>query len=283
MNEFDIILVGPVARDEIVVDGKGELVTGGGSWYGAFPLLTLGLRVAVAARMAPADFALAEPLRTAGAQLFLRESFQTTGIRNVYAPAMESRTCTVLGCAGAILPEELPPVKATIWYNAALMRGELPLETSREMARRGSLSIDLQGYLRYRQGDDLPTGPFHGLQELLRLATWLKADVAEAWCATGERDPDRAARALAAAGPREVVVTGEGQVRVAWQGQLHHEPLTSRTQAGRTGRGDTCMCTYLGARLKGLPPPQALRVAAQITSRKVEIPGPWQGPVDLAG
>jgi sugar/nucleoside kinase (ribokinase family) len=45
---------------------------------------------------------------------------------------------------------------------------------------------------------------------------------------------------------------------------------------GRTGRGDTCLATYLGTRLSASPE-EATRLAAAITTLKMEQPGPWRG------
>ncbi len=139
--------------------------------------------------------------------------------------------------------------------------------------------MDLQGYLRYRQGTSLPTGPYPGLGEVLALSTWVKADLAEARAATGHEDPERAARALAAHGPAEVIISGGEAVRVLADGRWETAPFAPRSQGGRTGRGDTLLATYVGGRLCGMSARDALRQAAEVTERKVEAPGPYRGPV----
>ncbi len=279
---FDIVLFGPVAADLVVVDGRETPTTGGGVWYGAFPLLTLGLKVAVVTRLAKVHFPVLERLRAAGAEVFPIQAFQSSGIRNVYHdPGMETRTCTMLGSSGPLLPEAIPPLTGRLLYGGALLRGELPVETVRFLAARGPVSVDLQGYLRYRSGNDLLTGPFGALPELLSLSSWVKADLAEMKMATGLDEPGQGAATLASFGPREVVISGPGYLSVMAGGSFHKSPLDPSSMAGRTGRGDTAMCTYLGARLKGAPPAQALDCAAWVTSRKMETPGPYEGPVPL--
>ena len=42
---------------------------------------------------------------------------------------------------------------------------------------------------------------------------------------------------------------------------------------GRSGRGDTCVGSYVAARLEH-PPEEALRWSAAVTSLKVAVPGP---------
>jgi len=45
---------------------------------------------------------------------------------------------------------------------------------------------------------------------------------------------------------------------------------------GRSGRGDTCICAYIGKRLS-LPAYKALCFAAALTTLKLEKEGPFKG------
>lgn len=280
MKSFDIILVGPVSKDIIVVGEREERIWGGGVWCAAFPALTMGLQVAVATRLARADFSALDEVREAGAEVFAVEAFESTSLRNVYSDSsMERRVCTVEGSSAAMLPEDLPEVDARVWYAGGLMRGDVPLETVRYMHSRGALCVDLQGYLRYRQRDELFNGPYDGLEELVSLTTYLKADLAEAEIATGTADPAEASKILAGWGALEVLISGHNKVHVRVGGQLLSESLDPRSMAGRTGRGDTCTATYVGGRLQGLEAGEALKLCAAVTSRKMEVPGPYRGTV----
>ena len=56
-------------------------------------------------------------------------------------------------------------------------------------------------------------------------------------------------------------------------------PLSARSEphlSGRTGRGDTCMASYLARRLRE-GPEESLRFAAALTSMKLEQAGPFSG------
>jgi len=57
-------------------------------------------------------------------------------------------------------------------------------------------------------------------------------------------------------------------------GKFHHYEFHSQSQAGRSGRGDTCVGTYVTKRLT-LSPYEAGKWAAAVTSMKVERPGPF--------
>ena len=91
------------------------------------------------------------------------------------------------------------------------------------------------------------------MAEGLRHVTYLKVDRAEAEALTGETDLAAAARRLAAYGPREIVLTESAGVNVYADGEVHFAPFTSRSLAGRTGRGDTCFATYLTKTPLGVP------------------------------
>jgi len=59
-------------------------------------------------------------------------------------------------------------------------------------------------------------------------------------------------------------------------GKIFTAPFTSRSLAGRTGRGDTCFATYIGKRL-ATPAEEACRWAGAVTTLKQESLGPWRG------
>ncbi len=51
--ETDILMIGHFARDILVVDGRAEISSGGGVYYGGIVLCRLGLRMAVVTRLHP--------------------------------------------------------------------------------------------------------------------------------------------------------------------------------------------------------------------------------------
>jgi hypothetical protein len=142
----------------------------------------------------------------------------------------------------------------------------------------GKVGLDVQGFIRVREGDSLVFRPWETMAEALAYVTYLKADRAEAESLTGETNLREAARKLATYGPREIVLSQSSGVTVydAAHDAFYTAPFTSRSLAGRTGRGDTCFATYIGKRLT-LPPAEATRWAAAVTTLKQEQPGPWRG------
>jgi sugar/nucleoside kinase (ribokinase family) len=155
------------------------------------------------------------------------------------------------------------------------------LSLLKAIARRGPVALDVQGFVRFIQGDDLVYRPWDQLAEGLAHVTYLKVDGVEAELLTGETDIARAAQRLTHLGPREIVLTQSSGVTVFSNGQTHQGPFTPRSLSGRTGRGDTCFAAYLGRRLNGSPA-EACQFAAAVTTLKLEAPGPWYGTVAQA-
>jgi sugar/nucleoside kinase (ribokinase family) len=275
--DVDILMIGHLARDENIVDGHGRVEPGGAVYFGSLALCRQGLRVAIVTRLHARDFSLLEELEEAGVQVFATPAPETSGIANYYRSAdMERRVCKPLGFAGAFRPDEIPELSAAIWAITPIIAGEVDLPLLEEVARRGPVALDVQGFVRVREGPELVSRPWPERAAGLSLVTYLKVDQAEAELLTGLADPRAAARRLAAWGPREIVLTQSSGVTVLAAGAFHQAPFTPRSLAGRTGRGDTCFATYLGQRLTSSPA-EAVRLAAAVTSLKQEQPGPWRG------
>jgi sugar/nucleoside kinase (ribokinase family) len=280
-SDVDLLLVGHLAQDYNVVDGQGQVATGGGVYYGSVALRHLDLSVAVVTRLHPDDFAALDELREEGVQVYATAAPETSGIANYYrSDDMERRICKPLGFAGPIGPDEIPDVAARIYAIVPIIAGEVDLAVLEALARRGPVALDVQGFVRVRDDSGpepaLVFRPWAEMSHGLSLVTYLKVDRAEAELLTGETDLRAAARALVGYGPREIVLTQSSGVTVLAEGRFHEAPFRPRSLAGRTGRGDTCFASYLGTRLSALPG-KAARLAAAVTTLKQERPGPWRG------
>jgi len=276
-QDVDILMIGHFARDRLVVDGQAVAASGGGVYYGGMALQQLGLRVAVATRLHPGDFCWLDEMKAAGIRVFATPAPQTSGIENIYDSAdMERRICKPLGFAGPFRAEDIPDLKARIIAIVPIIAGEVDLPLLRELASRGPLALDVQGFVRVRVGGDLVFRPWPEMADGLSLLTYLKVDRAEAELLTGQSNLSLAAERLAGYGPREVLITETAGATVWAERQIHRAPFRPLSLAGRTGRGDTCFATYLGRRLSGSVE-EATRLAGAVTSLKQEQPGPWRG------
>lgn len=277
MADVDILMIGHFARDQIVVDGIGSAMSGGAVYFGSIALRRLGVRVAVVTRVHADDLGLLHELSDEGVQVFATTAPATSGIANYYNSAdMERRICKPIGFAGPFRAADVPALSARVQVAASIQAGEIDLDLLKHLASRGPVGLDVQGFVRVREGDELVFRPWPDLAEGLALVTYLKVDRAEAELLTGETDLGIAARRLAEYGPREIVVTQSSGVTVLAGGRLYTAPFTPRSLEGRTGRGDTCFASYLGGRLT-LEPAEATRLAAAVTTLKQEKAGPWRG------
>jgi sugar/nucleoside kinase (ribokinase family) len=281
-TDFDILMIGHFAKDRLVVDGKGESAAGGAVYYGGVAVRRLGVRVAVATRLHPGDFPLLEDLKREGVEVFAAPAPATTGIENIYKSAdMERRICKPLAFAGAFRIDDMPRITARVCLIVPLVAGEVDLPFLEHMAARGPVGMDVQGFVRVAEGNELVFKQWPDMRAGLPHITYLKVDKAEAELLTGETDLAKAAKKLAALGPREIVLTQSSGVTVYAGGQLYQAPFTPRNLSGRTGRGDTCFGTYVAKRLSASPE-EACRWAGAVTTLKQERPGPWRGsPADV--
>ncbi|HOC68298.1 MAG TPA: PfkB family carbohydrate kinase, partial [Candidatus Hydrogenedentes bacterium] len=114
--------------------------------------------------------------------------------------------------------------------------------------------------------------------EVIAAVHYLKTDAAEAETLTGEQDRAKAIKILASWGAKEIMLTHHTEVMVCVAGELFTAPFTARNLSGRTGRGDTCFASYCYWRTDHTPE-EACRFAAEVTSRKMERPGPFTGNI----
>ena len=276
---MDVALLGTFAKDRLVHRGVTEISSGGGVYYASVALARLGFSVAVITRLHPDDFGRLAELRAEGIAVHASPAPQTTGIENIYpTEEMDRRICRPLAFAGPFTPEEIPPIEARVTIVTPLMAGEVSGQIVARLASRGPLGLDVQGFVRVPQGDILVTTDWPEMADVLTHVSYIKLDDAEAEVLVGETDLRRAAQAMAAFGPREVVLTHAHGLVVRAEGTVYEAPFRPSVVRGRTGRGDTCFSTYVAARLQ-MDPARACRFAAAVTSLKLERPGPFRGTV----
>lgn len=281
MKKFDIILLGHFAKDREVVDKEEKDLLGGAGYFGAFPLKAMGVKVGVVTKLVEEDFGELSVFEKADIPVFPSEAPETTGMKNVYpTEKREERKSYPIGFAGPFDQSDLPEFEAEIIHIGALLRGEVPPELIKHLSQRSELGLDLQGFVRKKSGNDVIMEKWDKAEEVLPHVTYLKADDTEAEVLTGEDNFTRAAKKLAKLGPEEVVITHDDGVITYTGEEIHRAPFRPMSLEGRTGRGDTCMATYLGKRSLGSSPEEAIRYAAALTTLKLEEPGPFNREID---
>ena len=279
-QDFDVVLVGHFAKDKDIIDGKERDVLGGAVYYGAFPLKMMGINVAIVTKLVREDFPELSIFKRADIPVFATEAPKTTGIRNVYSTKdPDKRQSYSLGFAGSFSEKDFPDIQANIIHIGALMRGEVSLNLVRSLSKKAALSLDVQGFVRVREGNRLILKDWEEKEIALSYVKYLKADIVEAKVLTGTSDLLIAAKSLAKMGSSEVLITHKDGVVLFAKGELYQVPFSPKSLRGRTGRGDTCICTYIAKRLS-LSAYKSLCYAAALTTLKLEKEGPFRGNLD---
>ncbi len=273
---YDLVTVGNYTKDTIVTSAGTRQVDGGGCTYAAFAAAALGCRVAVITRLAAGDWHVVAALERAGIGAFPTAAPSSTLMRLEYPTAnVDERILTAAATAGSFTVEQVRGIEARAFAISPSIRGEVPLEVIEELRGKETIvSGDAQGFVRVRDGDGtLHHREWPERERVLALLDILKADAVEAESLTGEGDVRRAAAALARLGPREVVLTHRNGILVRAEDGFHEAEFHAASLVGRSGRGDTCLGSYVAARLS-VPPAEATRWAAAVTSLKMEAQGP---------
>jgi sugar/nucleoside kinase (ribokinase family) len=272
---FDVVTVGNYTKDTIVTRSGTRHVHGGGFNYAAHAARVRGLEVGAVTRLAQEDEEAVRLLEAAGVTVFPRFTRSSTIMRLEYpTDNVDQRVLTVAETAGAVEVDQVSGLESRAFLVSPSIRGEVPLETVVAMRRPGVLlGLDLQGYIRIRREDGtLAHSDWPEAREVLQHVDILKSDAVEAESLTGETDHRAAARALAALGPHEILLTHRDGIVVLAEGRFYEVPFRPRELRGRSGRGDTCLGSFLSRRLDGSPR-DAIHWAAALTSLKLEAEG----------
>ena len=277
MQPYDIALLGHYTKDTICSPSGTRVVDGGACNYGGNVAVRMGLRTAVITRLAQADAHVVDGLRALGADVFARMTPSSTCLRLVYPTTnVDQRTIHVASTAGPFTPAEVQPVQARAFLIGASMRDEVDLDVIGELEKKDAwLVADVQSFLRVNRDGVLVAEAWPQKEDVLGRLRVLKTDAVEAELLTGESDIERAARTIAAWGPREVVLTHREGVLVLAEGKFHRAGFFPRELVGRSGRGDTCIASYICKRLAATPA-EATIWAAAVTSLKMEAEGPFR-------
>jgi sugar/nucleoside kinase (ribokinase family) len=281
---FDVVVIGPVARDVNTVGGAEQPPQpGGAAYYATMVHLALGLRVAVVTRVAAADeAALLGELQERGAAIVNLPTEISTTFRNIYdADDPDARRQRVDAVAPPIRAGDLPAIETRVWQIGPLTRQEGdPGLIAHCRARGGLVAMDVQGFTReVVDGQVRRAVPAERLDWLRGLAV-LKADDAEILSFAGG-DLDGAVARVRAAGVAEVLVTyaSRGSTIFGPAGRIEIAAVPPRRHVDPTGCGDTYLAAYLTRRLGTDDLRACGDFASAVAARKIEGHGPFRGTV----
>lgn len=273
---YDVVVLGNYTKDTIVSASGTRLVDGGGFNYGAHVASMMGLKTAAVTRLSREDIRVVDALSLLGVVVFPTYTPHSTVLRLYYPTSnVDERIISVTETAGSYTIDQIKDLDARAFLINASIRGEVDLEVMRELRRKDTLlAADVQGFVRVIASDGtLKYEAWPEKRQILSQIDILKTDAVEAEMLTGIAETKTAARTLAAWGPKEIVLTHRDGVLVFAGGQFHEAPFRPRKLVGRSGRGDTCIASYVAKRLSASPEMATLWAAA-VTSLKMEAEGP---------
>jgi sugar/nucleoside kinase (ribokinase family) len=178
--------------------------------------------------------------------------------------------------AGSFTPDQFYDLEAKAFLINGSIRGEIPLDVVEYLRKKDSILVaDLQGFIRVVEPDfTLVHAPWPEKEKYLSMIDVLKTDAVEAESLTGEKDINKAAELISRLGPKEIVLTHRDGILVLANGEFHEARFHNKSLIGRSGRGDTCIASYMAKRLSE-PPEIAIIWSAAVTSLKMEKEGPF--------
>jgi sugar/nucleoside kinase (ribokinase family) len=281
MKSYDVIYAGNYTKDTLITPAGTRYVDGGGMNYAAHVGHRLGIHAAVVTRLAEADHHVVENIRADGIDCYPVYSPASTLMTLEYKTHnVDQRSLYVKSIAGTILPQHLDGLDARAIVVSPSLRGEVESEFFIAIRKRGNilLSADVQGFVRVLRGEALVYEPWSDMERVLHHLDILKTDAAEAQYLTDESNIEKAAARFASLGAKEIILTHRAGVLIHAEGKFHHFPFHCKSMVGRSGRGDTCVGSYVAKRLS-LPPREAGKWAAAATSLKMETVGVFNRPI----
>jgi len=280
---YSIAFLGNYTKDTIVSASGTRVVDGGGFNYGAHAAAaTTGqdgspLWVAAITRLAREDWRIVERLEGLGVDVLARETPLSTCLSLVYPNANpDERMIYVASSAGTFTVDQAAEVEAEAFVLNPSFRGEVGLDVMEALAAREvKIAIDVQGWVRVEREGLLAYQEWPDAPLFLQHVSIVKADAVEAGWLTGTQEIRQAARLMAEMGPDEVVMTHRDGILLYAGGQFYETGFYPASLVGRSGRGDTCLGSYVSKRLSA-PPGEAMIWAAALTSLKMEAEGPFR-------
>jgi len=280
-NSYQIAFIGHYTKDTIVSVSGTRVVNGGAFNYGANVAARMNLEVQAVTMMSSEDSEVVSDLEELGVKTYVTWIPESTCLKLVYpSDNPDERVIYVSSWAGPFTLREVNVINAEVIVVGASMREEIPLTVVKMLAQKDSiLAADIQSFLRVNDNGKLVAKQWLEKEEVLSCIDILKTDAVEAEILTGEKDIKKAATLIRDLGPKEVIITHKEGVLVFAEEKFHQALFYPRELIGRSGRGDTCIASYMAKRINSSPQESTIWAAA-VTSLKMEAEGPFRRSID---
>ncbi len=279
-----LCIIGHITKDVVRHGPQNRQLAGGVPIYAGITAASLGMTVSVLTKMAKADETiLCGPLFEKGISTKFIECNATTAFENHYiAESWDTRKQFVKHIADPFEVGDIQGMTADLFYAGPLTAEDMTLSFIEELAKMGDVILDAQGFVRRIKEHEVHLDDWKDKGDYLPLVSVLKVDHHEALILTKETDLLSAAKALAAYGPRQVIVTVAGAGSLVWENGIANRISAYRPRiiVDPTGCGDTYLAAFLFKRLSGADAKESGQFAAAAAALKLEDFGPFKGTAE---
>lgn len=280
----DICCIGHITKDKIVTPHRVVYMAGGTSFYFAYAINQLpnDVSFSLVTSMDPTETEPAEKMRQAGIDVTLNASRNTVFFENIYGENQNERKQRVLAKADPFTIEQLEHVDAKVYHLGSLLSDDFSNEVVEYLARKGKVSIDVQGYLREVRDEKVYPIDWKDKLKVLKNTYYLKVNEIEMETITGLKDAHEAAKLLHSWGVTEVIITLGSEGSLIYVDDTFYEipAYAPHEVVDATGCGDTYSAGYLYQRTLGATPTEAGKFAAAMCTIKLEHNGPFNRSID---
>lgn len=280
----DICCIGHITKDKIVTPHRVVYMAGGTSFYFAYAINQLpnDVSFSLVTSMDPTETEPAEKMRQAGIDVTLNASRNTVFFENIYGENQNERKQRVLAKADPFTIEQLEHVDAKVYHLGSLLSDDFSNEVVEYLAKKGKVSIDVQGYLREVRDEKVYPIDWKDKLKVLKNTYYLKVNEIEMETITGLKDAHEAAKLLHSYGVTEVIITLGSEGSLIYVDDTFYEipAYAPHEVVDATGCGDTYSAGYLYQRTLGATPTEAGKFAAAMCTIKLEHNGPFNRSID---
>lgn len=280
----DICCIGHITKDKIVTPHRVVYMAGGTSFYFAYAINQLpnDVTFSLVTSMDPTETEPAEKMRQAGIDVTLNASRNTVFFENIYGENQNERKQRVLAKADPFTIEQLEHVDAKVYHLGSLLSDDFSNEVVEYLAKKGKVSIDVQGYLREVRDEKVYPIDWKDKLKVLKNTYYLKVNEIEMETITGLKDAHEAAKLLHSWGVTEVIITLGSEGSLIYVDDTFYEipAYAPHEVVDATGCGDTYSAGYLYQRTLGATPTEAGKFAAAMCTIKLEHNGPFNRSID---
>jgi len=276
---YDICCIGHITSDKVVTNRSVAYMPGGTAYYFSCAVSGLDMHYLLVTALGEKELHYADELHAKGTEIMVQPSAHTVFFENIFGDDPDYRTQNVLEAADPFSEEYLVDIDARIFHLGPLLADDFSAGVVKSLAGRGTISLDVQGYLRKVVDQKVYAAEWTGKGQVLPYINILKADIAELQALTGMDDVHDGVKALIDYGISEVIVTNASKGSMIWHnGKFYTIPAyVPDVVVDTTGCGDTYMAGYLYKRAKGAGIEEAGHFAAAMSGLKTALPGAFVG------